>query len=445
MLSRLLLLLVLAFFGTFVNGAMCNGKPNPNAQSNTLPINTLPPVYVRSVKNGHLFTVGTGDYEVPVVHLYGTPYEMGFAHGSLQRVRMTTFINSVYDYIDDNIVDAINGTIPWFPASWAKLIAQFGIDLVLDIEIAATEKFTGKYIFEELQGMAAATGMDVKRIQRIHLFGELTKGDCSMFGAWGKAIPTGYSLVQLRALDWDMDGPFRNFPQITVYHPNKDDGHAFANVGFTGFIGSFSGMSSVYTATSEIGASFPDDTFGKESSFGVPFTYLLRDMLQFDKTLDDCKRHLTNANRTCNLILGFGDGKGPNPTFNGIQYSYSVANFQNDTHMMPSYDWHPRISNVVYYGMDWLCPSFNSVLARQLNAGYSKITPELGIRNVSSIVQTGNLFVTYYDLTPAHNQMFVSFAAAHGKPGPLNAFDRSFTRIDMTPVFAVPQNLAAVQ
>ena len=31
-------------------------------------------------------------------------------------------------------------------------------------------------------------------------------------------------------------------------------------------------MSSVKMAISEIGVSFPDDTFGKESRFGVPFT-----------------------------------------------------------------------------------------------------------------------------------------------------------------------------
>jgi len=32
-------------------------------------------------------------------------------------------------------------------------------------------------------------------------------------------------------------GPFRDYSQITVYHPATGYGHAFANVGFTGFIG----------------------------------------------------------------------------------------------------------------------------------------------------------------------------------------------------------------
>ena len=36
----------------------------------------------------------------------------------------------------------------------------------------------------------------------------------------------------------------------------------------------------------EIGAAFPDETFGNESRIGVPFTHVLRDILQFDKVID---------------------------------------------------------------------------------------------------------------------------------------------------------------
>ena len=38
------------------------------------------------------------------------------------------------------------------------------------------------------------------------MLGELTKGTCSMFGAWGSAVPSGDGILQLRALDWNMDG-----------------------------------------------------------------------------------------------------------------------------------------------------------------------------------------------------------------------------------------------
>jgi hypothetical protein len=106
-----------------------------------------------------------------------------------------------------------------------------------------TKKYTGNYFYEELHGLADASGADYHKILGIHMIGEVTKGSCSMFGAWGTATASTGSLLQLRALDWDVDGPFKNFPQITVYHStNASDGNSFANVGWTGWLGSITGI-----------------------------------------------------------------------------------------------------------------------------------------------------------------------------------------------------------
>ena len=53
--------------------------------------------------------------------------------------------------------------------------------------------------------------------------------------------------------------------------------------------------------------------------------------------------------------------------------------------------WHARIPNMVYYGMDWLCPGYSVVLHRQLKAYHGKLTPENTVKNVVPIVQTGDL------------------------------------------------------
>ena len=109
---------------------------------------------------------------------------------------------------------------------------------------------------------------------------------------------------------------------MTVYHPTTPGAHAFANVGFLGFIGTFSGQSETQLAVSEIGVSFPDkEHFGTETFEGVPFVYLLRDVLEFDTTVFDSVSRMENANRTCDLILGVGDGK--EETFRGFAYSAS--------------------------------------------------------------------------------------------------------------------------
>lgn len=214
-------------------------------------------------------------------------------------------------------------------------------------------------------------------------------------------------------------------------------------------------------AISEIGAAFPDSTFGPESRFGVPFTFLLRDILQFTSTLQEALDHITDANRTCDLILGVGDAKAGGG-FRGIEYSHSVANFFTDVDNHPVASWHPDIENVVYYGslrpplrlrlapnphslararararagMDWLCPNYDTVLSRQLQALHGQITPAATILNVTSIVQTGDLLVAVYDLS--HNMAYISNAAAEGESGPAYAYDRAFVQVDMAKLFSV--------
>jgi len=288
---------------------------------------------------------------------------------------------------------------------------------------------------DELQGLCDGSGVDYQTVYRIHMIAGLTQGDCSMFGAWGAAVPVGGALLQLRALDWNMDGPFRDYSQITVYHPATGYGHAFANVGFSGFIGGLTGASATQLGISEIGATYADASFGDESRIGVPFIFLLRDILQFDYTVDDSINRMANSRRTCNLILGVGDGK--LNEFRGFQYSYSVLNVFDDRNMQPNATWHPRIKDTVYWGMDWICPSYNTVLGDLLQKYHGSLTPEVAIRYVSAVEQSGDNHIAFYDLT--NMNMYVSFAAPNGVGGPAAAYARQYTKWDLRALFAETQ------
>lgn len=108
------------------------------------------------------------------------------------------------------------------------------------------------------------------------------------------------------------------------------------------------------------------------------FTFLLRDILQYDKTLDDSIVRMETSRRTCNLILGVGDGK--LGTFRGFQYGHSVCYVMDDINMKPDNDtWHPKIKDVVYFGMDWLCPPFSQRLGELMTQYHGNITAELVI------------------------------------------------------------------
>jgi hypothetical protein len=318
------------------------------------------------------------------------------------------------------------------------MIADMGLDAALDFTVWATKDYTGSYVYDEMRGLADSTGLDYNTIVRVHMIAGLTQGKCSMVGAWGGALdPNGNaSLIQLRALDWDMDGPFRDQAAITVYHPSQ--GHAFANIGMVAFIGGLTGVSSTQLGISEIGVSYPDSTFGSESRIGTPFIFILRDILQFDLTLDDAINRLANAHRTCDLILGVGDGK--MNEFRSFQYSYSILNVMDDLNMMPyNTTWHPRLNNIVYYGMDWICPAYNYVLSNLLQKYNGKLTPELALRYISPVELSGDNHLAWYDLT--NMNVFVSFAASHAvaPSGPsAAAYNRQFTKLDLTKLFAEP-------
>jgi hypothetical protein len=69
-------------------------------------------------------------------------------------------------------------------------VAQ-GVQAALALEVWATGPYTESWFVEEIQGLADAAGVSVSEI------GELTKGACSLVGAWDDAVAGG-RLLQMR-------------------------------------------------------------------------------------------------------------------------------------------------------------------------------------------------------------------------------------------------------
>ena len=242
-------------------------------------------------------------------------------------------------------------------------------------------------------------------------------------------------------MDYDVDGPFKEYPQITVYHPTE--GSVYAQVGWPGNLGVLTGFSANQIAISEIGVSFPDDSFGQgtypntppEKVHGEPWMFIMRDVLQYEATLESAKARIANANRTCNLIIGLGDGKAAHSY--GVQYSGYVANFYDDKNQLPVNEtWHPVVTDAVYNGMDWLCPNFDIALGTQLQKYHGSIDETVIINNILPTVQTGNLHVAVYDLL--NSNMHVSFCRDKymDESEPHYAYERQFTRLHMNSIFA---------
>lgn len=219
---------------------------------------------------------------------------------------------------------------------------------------------------------------------------------------------------------------------MTVYHANSTDENSFVSVSFTGFVGALTGVSSAQLGISEIGVSYPDKTFGDESRIGYPFIFLLRDILQFDKTVDDAMNRMINTHRTCDLILAVGDGK--EQEVRGFAYSYGALVVQDDLNMLPKNDtWHFRLPQMIYWGMDWECPGYSQVLGTQLRKYSGVLTPEIAIRDVLAVEGSGDVHAAVYDLTSG--DFFVSFAAPTTSGGPQSAYARQWTHYSLESLF----------
>jgi hypothetical protein len=77
---------------------------------------------------------------------------MGFAHGSLMQAEAVSFVNEVWQYFEEQVEEYLSGIPNWL----SQDIADFGLEVALDMTVQLTQNFTGAYFFEELQGMCAS-------------------------------------------------------------------------------------------------------------------------------------------------------------------------------------------------------------------------------------------------------------------------------------------------
>jgi isopenicillin-N N-acyltransferase-like protein len=434
------------FFVCFVTPAFaagCNTQENITGAPNLFPVDTSDPVFVARVPNGELYTVGTvGKDFTYLLHVYGNNgYDFGYAAGQLLGPQMNATLSTAWAYFVDQIEGVINGTGHRYniPQYWIDKIATLGLEAALDLQNDLSAPFMDNQIFAEMRGISDATGLSYDMIRRIHLIGEITRGSCSLYGAWGNATANGH-VLQLRALDWDTHAGLQNNPLVTFYHPlNPSMGYPFANVGWAGWIGTLTGMSSKKIGMSEIGVSFPNypPYFGDETFEGIPFVFLERELMQYATSVYDAMDRIEKANRTCQLMLGVADANAQ--TARLVQYSHSEVNFYDDTNLEPLAWWHPRIPDVVYAGMDWFCPFYQHSMANQLQLYHGKLTPEISIFNVTAAVMTGDLHAAVYDLT--EGLLFVGNhapLAANGSDVGLKAYERQWVRLNASYLFDKP-------
>lgn len=194
----------------------------------------------------------------------------------------------------------------------------------------------------------------------------------------------------------------------------------FANIAWTGFLGSLTGHSSAQISLGERlrGGPLKDD-----SRFGKPWTYVLRDTLQFAHNIDEALELMKSSHRTCSIYVGLGSSV--NNTFRIIEYSAKEFNVYDDTNWHFD-DRHPKMEGIIYKAYKDDTPCFKNIL----QPAYGKINAELIFRNISGLGATGDSQVVVMD--HGNKLIYASYPNPDTKDP---SYVRPIVKIEMIPFY----------
>ncbi len=221
----------------------------------------------------------------PVLHLKGTPYEMGHQHGVLLK-----------DLVRSNVRNILK------QEEGFDLVKFFGIKVrpshAIQTIVTIQRPFVPEKYFEEMRGLAEGAGLELKDVQVTNFLPELFH--CSGFALMNSATKDG-TLYHGRVLDYATGWGLQDHAVVIVYEPEGEI--PFVNVTYAGFIGCVTGMNARHVSIGEMGGG------GQGHWNGMPMALLVREALQTCSTLEEVLRLYRKTPRTCEYFYVVADGK----------------------------------------------------------------------------------------------------------------------------------------
>jgi isopenicillin-N N-acyltransferase-like protein len=272
-----------------------------------------------------------------VLFLEGTPEEMGRQHGVLLRREVRDALGRILYGI------GVGSSFPkgrWF----------FG-----EIEEAQrrVRPFVPARHLRECDALADAAGLDREEVRLANVFPELFH--CSGFALLGEATAGG-RLYHGRVLDYLRGVGLEQNAVVIVNRP--DEGHAWVNVSYAGFIGSVTAMNAKRIAIGEMGGR------GEGRWDGKPMAQLVREVMEKASTLDEAVEILRKGPRTCEYYYVISDGNTKRAT--GI--AATPARFETAGPGEP----HPQLPRVVKDAVLLSAGDRYEELVRRVKAGYGR-------------------------------------------------------------------------
>lgn len=249
----------------------------------------------------------TGHREgLPVVHLRGTPFEMGYAHGALLQDKMHT--------LEDEFLEMIRGYVPrhWVMEALKNYVIYRNRHLSEYVPLSYRTEIFGTTMgcsdnhpeegsfYNRLLNYHAAHDVSYMMIDNPLI----SRAGCTGFGAWGGATEDGHLLTG-RNFDWEAAEVFSRDRVVIMSEP--DGGIPFISVSWAGMAGVVSGMNRAGVSVTINGApsSLPGET-------ATPVAIVARAILEHAHNIPEAIEILRSAKvfvSTLWLLGSRADGK----------------------------------------------------------------------------------------------------------------------------------------
>jgi outer membrane lipoprotein-sorting protein len=276
-----------------------------------------------------------------VVFLEGTPEEMGAQHGALLKKEIKDLVNRILYGVGVG-------------SSFTKGRWFFG-----EIEEAQSRihPFIDPRYLAEMDAIALATGHEKEEIRLANFFPELFH--CSGFALFGDAT-VGGKMYHGRILDYLRGMGLEQNAVVIVSKP--DQGNAWVNVSYAGFIGSVTAMNEKHVAIGEMGGR------GEGNWDGKPMAQLVREVMEKASTLDEAVAIMRKGPRTCEYYYVISDAK----TKSAVGIAATPATFE----VVKAGEAHPRLPHAIKDAVLMSAGDRYEELAKRVQASHGKFTAD---------------------------------------------------------------------
>ena len=214
--------------------------------------------------------------KIPVLIASGDAYHIGFEEGRLFGPEIRKGIDGIFSYFRSEL------PVP--------LLNRLIINRMVNRAWKKMEPFLSYAEVQQMKGIAEGSGVSFKRIQQIHAMPEIYPTLCANGAYWGKATADG-KMIALRNLDWNRKMGIQNHAVVKWIHiPGQE---SYANIGYEGFVGVFSGINEKGISVGQVGATSSDETMK-----GTPMPFLLKRVLETSSSLEEAQTVFENYPRT---------------------------------------------------------------------------------------------------------------------------------------------------